>query len=175
MSALILCWDRGQLDSSWSVIKGFAMLDETVQHQLLDSPAGAREAAYAPYSNFKVGDAVLTAAGEIFSGCNIENASLGATICAAERVAILTAVAAGARDLTALAVIADTPDPVAPCGLCRQVLAEFTPDCRVVMANTAGRIRLATLKELLPRPSVGPMGARRGQLNPFKEERHDRT
>ena len=125
------------------------MLDETVQQQLLDQARRTREAAYAPYSNFKVGAAVLTAAGEIFSGCNIENASLGATICA-ERVAIFAAVAAGARDLTALAVIADTPDPVAPCGLCRQVLAEFSPDCRVLMANTAGQIRLANLQELLP-------------------------
>ena len=125
------------------------MLNETVQQQLLDQARRARETAYAPYSNFKVGAAVLTAAGEIFSGCNVENASLGATICA-ERVAILTAVAAGCRDLTALAVVADTPDPVAPCGLCRQVLAEFSPDCRVIMANTAGHIRLASLKELLP-------------------------
>ena len=104
------------------------MPDETVRQQLLDQARRAREAAYAPYSNFKVGAAVLTAAGEIFSGCNIENASLGATICA-ERVAIFTAVAAGCRALTALAVIADTPDPVAPCGLCCQVLAEFNPDC----------------------------------------------
>ena len=125
------------------------MLDETVQHQLLEQARRAREAAYAPYSNFKVGAAVLTAAGEIFSGCNIENASLGATICA-ERVAIFTAVAAGCRDLTALAVIADTPDPVAPCGLCRQVLAEFSPNGRVLMANTAGRWRLTSLQELLP-------------------------
>jgi len=125
------------------------MLDESLQGQLLDQARRARERAYAPYSNFKVGAAVLTAAGEIFSGGNVENASLGATICA-ERVAILTAVAAGCRDLTALAVIADTPDPAAPCGLCRQVLAEFSPDCPVLMANTAGRIRLANLKELLP-------------------------
>ena len=73
------------------------MLDETVQQQLLDQARRAREAAYAPYSSFKVGAAVLTAAGEIFSGCNIENASLGATICA-ERVAIFRAVAAGCRD-----------------------------------------------------------------------------
>jgi cytidine deaminase len=124
-------------------------MDETVRQNLLDQARRAREHAYAPYSNFTVGAAVLTAAGEIFSGCNIENASLGATICA-ERVAILTAVAAGARDLTVLAVIADTPAPVAPCGLCRQVLAEFSPDCRVVMANTAGQIQLASLKELLP-------------------------
>lgn len=125
------------------------MLNGTVQQQLLDQARYARETAYAPYSNFKVGAAVLTAAGDIFSGCNIENASLGATICA-ERVAILTAVAAGCRDLTALAVVADTPDPVAPCGLCRQVLAEFSPDCRVIMANTAGLVRLANLKDLLP-------------------------
>jgi len=125
------------------------MLDETVRQQLLDQARRAREAAYAPYSSFTVGAAVLTAAGEIFSGCNIENASLGATICA-ERVAIFRAVAAGWRDLTALAVIADTPEPVAPCGLCRQVLAEFNPNCLVLMANIAGSIRLANLKELLP-------------------------
>ena len=125
------------------------MLDETVQQQLLDQARRAREAAYAPYSNFKVGAAVLTAAGEIFSGGNVENASLGATVCA-ERVAIFTAVAAGHRDLTALAVMADTPEPVAPCGPCLQVLAEFSPDCRVLMATTAGKTRRANLKELLP-------------------------
>ena len=128
---------------------GFSMLTDTVRQQLLDRARRAREHAYAPYSNFKVGAAVLTATGEIFSGGNIENASLGATVCA-ERVAIFAAVAAGCRDLIALAVIADTPDPVAPCGLCRQVLAEFNPDCPVLLANTAGRWRLANLKELLP-------------------------
>jgi cytidine deaminase len=125
------------------------MLDEDVRQQLLDQARRAREQAYAPYSRFTAGAAVLTAAGEIFSGCNIENASLAATICA-ERVAIFRAVAAGHRDLTALALIADTPEPVAPCGLCRQVLAEFNSDCLVLMANTAGRTRLANLKELLP-------------------------
>jgi cytidine deaminase len=137
------------------------MLDETVQQQLLDQARRAREAAYAPYSSFTVGAAVLTAAGEIFSGCNIENASLGATICA-ERVAIFRAVAAGCRDLNALAVIADTPEPVAPCGLCRQVLAEFTPDCLVLMANMAGRIRLANLTELLPLAFRWPSGEHQG-------------
>jgi cytidine deaminase len=146
---------------------GFSMLTDTVRQQLLDRARRAREHAYAPYSNFKVGAAVLTAAGEIFSGCNIENASLGATICA-ERVAIFTAVAAGHRDLTALAVIADTPDPVAPCGLCRQVLAEFSPDCRVLMANTAGRIRLANLKELLPLPFRLPNGSAAGAAKPIQ-------
>jgi cytidine deaminase len=127
----------------------FPMPDETRRQQLIDAARRAREAAYAPYSNFKVGAAVLTAAGEIFSGCNIENASFGATICA-ERVAIFTAVAGGCRDLTALAVIADTPKPVAPCGLCRQVLAEFSPDCRIIMANLSGQWRMVNLKELLP-------------------------
>jgi cytidine deaminase len=133
------------------------MLDEDVRQQLLDRARRAREHAYAPYSRFTVGAAVLTATGEIFSGCNIENASLGATICA-ELVAIFVAVAAGCRALTALAVIADTPEPVAPCGLCRQVLAEFNPDCPVLMANLAGRTRLANLKELLPLAFRWPSG-----------------
>ncbi len=126
------------------------MLTEAVRQQLLDQARRARERAYAPYSHFRVGAAVLTAAtGEIYSGCNLENASYGATICA-ERVAIFAAVAAGCRDLTALAVLTDTPEPVAPCGLCRQVLAEFNPDCPVIMATTAGLWRLTNLKELLP-------------------------
>ncbi|MFA5110697.1 MAG: cytidine deaminase [Desulfobaccales bacterium] len=125
------------------------MLDESLRQQLLDAARRAREAAYAPYSDFKVGAALLTAAGEIFTGCNVENASFGATLCA-ERVAILTAVAAGHRRFTALAVVADTPKPVPPCGLCRQVLVEFSPDCQIIMANLAGQWRLATLKELLP-------------------------
>jgi cytidine deaminase len=125
------------------------MLDETVRQELLDQARQAREKAYAPYSNFQVGAAVLTAAGEVFTGGNIENASLGATVCA-ERVAIFTAVAAGQRRFTALAVMADTPEPVPPCGLCLQVLAEFSPDCAVLMATTAGRWRLLPLKELLP-------------------------
>ena len=146
------------------------MLDETVRQQLLDQARRAREAAYAPYSNFTVGAAVLTAAGEIFSGCNIENASLGATICA-ERVAIFTAVAAGCLDLTALLVIADTPDPVPPCGLCRQVLAEFSPNCRVLMANTAGRIRLANLKELLPLAFRLPPGSAARAAQPIRGEK----
>jgi cytidine deaminase len=128
---------------------GFSMLDEAGRQQLLNRARQAREAAYAPYSDFRVGAALLTAAGEIYTGCNIENASLGATICA-ERVAIFKAVAAGCRAFTALAVIADTPEPVAPCGLCRQVLAEFAPDCQVLMATLTGQSLLLNLKELLP-------------------------
>jgi cytidine deaminase len=125
------------------------MLDEPQIQQLLDAARGAREQAYAPYSGFPVGAAVLTETGEIFSGGNVENASLGATICA-ERVAICAAVAAGRRRFTALAVVADAPDPVPPCGLCRQVVAEFSPDCVIIMANLAGRRRVLNLRELLP-------------------------
>jgi cytidine deaminase len=127
------------------------MLDTAVQQQLLDRARVARQAAYAPYSHFSVGAAVLTADGDIFTGCNIENASFGATLCA-ERVAVFTAVAAGQRRFTALAVVAGTPDPVPPCGLCLQVLAEFSPDCQVIMATAAaaGAVRLATLEDLLP-------------------------
>jgi cytidine deaminase len=125
------------------------MLDETARQRLIDTARRPRERAYSPYSNFPVGAAVLTLTGEIFSGCNIENASFGAAICA-ERVAIFRAVSAGQRRFTALAAIADTPEPVAPCGLCRQVLAEFSPDCLVVMANLAGQWRLVELRKLLP-------------------------
>ena len=116
---------------------------------LIAAARQAQDAAYAPYSNFKVGAAVLTADGRIFTGCNIENASLGATVCA-ERVAIFTAVAAGQRQLRALAVIAEMPRPVAPCGLCLQVLAEFSLDCQVIMANKVGEYHVMQVRQLLP-------------------------
>lgn len=112
----------------------------------------AREHAHAPYSNFAVGAALLAADGKIFTGCNVENLSYGLTICA-ERVAIGTAVAAGARDFMALAVVADTAVPVSPCGACRQVMAEFGVP-KVLLANRAERMEF-TLEELLPRASAG--------------------
>lgn len=112
----------------------------------------ARERAYAPYSNFAVGAALLAEDGRIFSGCNVENISYGLTICA-ERVAIGTAVAAGARSFLALAVVADTAVPVSPCGACRQVMAEFGVP-KVLLANRTGRLEF-TLEELLPRASAG--------------------
>jgi cytidine deaminase len=125
------------------------MLEEQLIQKLIAAARQAREAAYAPYSNFKVGAAVLSADGRIFTGCNVENASFGATVCA-ERVAIFAAVAAGQRQIKALAVIADTPEPVAPCGLCRQVLQEFGADCQVIMANLTGEYRVVTMAQLLP-------------------------
>ncbi|AEB10393.1 cytidine deaminase [Desulfobacca acetoxidans] len=128
------------------------MLDKPLIHTLMAAARQAREAAYAPYSgDFRVGAAVLTGDGQVFTGCNVENASFGASMCA-ERVAIFAAVAAGQRQLTALVVIADTPQPIPPCGLCRQVLAEFAPACQVIMANTKGDYQVATMEQLLPYP-----------------------
>jgi cytidine deaminase len=111
-----------------------------------------RERAYAPYSKFHVGAALVAADGRIFVGCNVENLSYGLTNCA-ERVAIGAAVAAGARDLLAVAVVADTAVPISPCGACRQVLAEFGV-ARVLLANRTERLEFK-LDELLPRASAG--------------------
>ena len=111
--------------------------------------AAARERAYCPYSGFAVGAAALTASGRVFPGCNVENAAYPATICA-ERSALLGAYAAGDREIVALAVIADTPGPVSPCGTCRQVIYELAPGCTVALANTRGDIWLTTPQDLLP-------------------------
>ncbi len=109
----------------------------------------ARDKAYAPYSRFHVGAAVLTAEGIIISGCNIENAAYPSTMCA-ERVALHNAYAQGARTIIALAVIADTPGPVSPCGGCRQVMAELCPRAIIFLANTAGAWVETSLAALLP-------------------------
>jgi len=119
---------------------------------LVEAAWWARENAYAPYSNFSVGAALLAADGRVFSGCNVENISYGLTQCA-ERVAIGAAVAAGVREFLAVAVVADTGVPISPCGACRQVLAEFRVR-RVVLANRDGRVEFS-LDELLPRASAG--------------------
>ncbi|MCU0750316.1 MAG: cytidine deaminase [Akkermansiaceae bacterium] len=119
---------------------------------LLEEAWKARDRAYAPYSKFHVGAALLAADGRIFSGCNVENISYGLTNCA-ERVAIGAAVAAGVREFVAVAVVADTTVPISPCGACRQVLAEFRVP-RVMLANRAAREEFL-LEELLPRASAG--------------------
>lgn len=111
-----------------------------------------REAAYAPYSNFAVGAALLASDGRVFTGCNVENISYGLTNCA-ERVAIGAAVAAGVREFLAVAVVADTGVPISPCGACRQVLAEFGVS-RVLLANRTQRLEFS-LEDLLPRASSG--------------------
>ena len=117
---------------------------------LLDIARAARLHAYAPYSRFLVGAAVRGNSGTVYAGVNVENRSYGLTNCA-ERVAVGSAVAAGERTLTAIAVIGDTPTPITPCGACRQVLAEFAaPDTPVLLANLAGQTHHTTLGELLP-------------------------
>jgi len=119
-----------------------------LEEKLLEAAKNARLLSYSPYSKFKVGAAVLTKNGKIYSGCNIENASYGITNCA-ERTAIFKAVSEGERDLTALVVVADTEGPVSPCGACRQVIAEFKIDT-IIMANLHNDIKTVTWQELLP-------------------------
>ena len=111
-----------------------------------------RDRAYAPYSKFKVGAALLGADGVIYRGCNVENLSFGLTICA-ERNAVAQAVAAGCREFTALVVVADTREPVSPCGACRQVMAEFG-DFPILMVTRATSEE-TTLGILLPRAKTG--------------------
>ena len=116
----------------------------------------ARERAYARYSGFQVGAALLTSSGEIFAGCNIENSSYGGTVCA-ERVALGSAVAAGDPTPVAVVVITDASPPSLPCGLCLQALNEFAaPDLPVRLVNPAGESRQFRLAELLPHPFVLP-------------------
>jgi cytidine deaminase len=119
---------------------------------LLALARSARAMAYAPYSRFLVGAVVQTRDGRQFSGCNVENASYGLCLCA-ERTALFSAVAAGCRpgDFAALAVIADTPDPVSPCGACRQVMAELCDaDMPVLLANLGGATQQTSVAALLP-------------------------
>ena len=114
--------------------------------------------AHAPYSRFHVGSALLTANGAIFSGCNVENRSYGATVCA-ERVALAGAVAAGDPTPVAIVVITDTSPPSLPCGLCLQALSEFAaPDLPINLVNPASESREFRLEELLPHPFVLPDG-----------------
>jgi cytidine deaminase len=116
--------------------------------ELYEAAVTARKNAYIPYSHFAVGAAVRTDEGKIYTGCNIENASYGLSMCA-ERNAIFAAVAAGERKLAALCVVADTEEPVAPCGACRQVLAEFKIP-HVYLTNCRGKVKESSWQELLP-------------------------
>jgi cytidine deaminase len=126
------------------------------ESRLIAAAREARRHAYAPYSGFAVGAAVL-AGGRVFSGANVENASYGLSVCA-ERNAMMAAVLDGARSLEAVAVASDASPPSAPCGMCRQMLHEFAADpaaVRVIMVNGAGERRETTLAELLP-DAFGP-------------------
>ena len=124
----------------------------TTDDELIAAAWEARANAYAPYSNFQVGAALLAGDGRVFPGCNVENISYGLTNCA-ERVAIGAAVAAGVRRFEKVVVVADTAQPISPCGACRQVLAEFGVKS-VILANRTEQLEFS-LEELLPRASTG--------------------
>ena len=120
--------------------------------ELIALASQAREKAYAPYSNYPVGAALLTGSGQVYTGVNVENASYGLSICA-ERTAAVKAVSAGEREFVAIAVVTDNGG--SPCGACRQFLAEFGPQLRIILADVAGKSRVYTMSELLP-DSFGP-------------------
>ena len=118
--------------------------------QLIAQSKVARENAYVPYSKFKVGAALLTEDGKVYHGCNIENASYSMTNCA-ERTAFFKAVSEGVTKFTAIAIVADTPGPVSPCGACRQVMAEFCSQTMpVYLTNLNGDVQQTTVGDLLP-------------------------
>ena len=123
---------------------------------LIKAATAVRDQAYAPYSKFQVGAALLTENDEVITGCNVENISFGLTSCA-ERNAVFKAVSQGNRKFKAIAIVADTSDLTAPCGACRQVLAEFNPDLPVMLANLKGDRRLHALGDLLPHPFIEPL------------------
>ena len=123
-------------------------------NDLIAAATTAKSAAYAPYSKFAVGAAILTKNGRIFTGCNVENLSLGLTMCA-ERSAAAAAIAAGDKDFVMISVVTDSKKPAVPCGACRQVLAEFNPKMKIIAATTKGEVEEFDLSELLPKSAQG--------------------
>lgn len=117
--------------------------------ELLALAEASQQQAYAPYSNFAVGAALLAHDGRVFTGCNIENASYGLTMCA-ERVAIGKAISEGVKEFKAIAITADKATPCMPCGACRQVLSEFAPNLELVFRDEASELMVLKLTELLP-------------------------
>jgi cytidine deaminase len=118
---------------------------------LIEAALRARENAHAPYSKFNVGAALEDETGRLHTGCNVENATYGLTICA-ERVAVFKAISEGARKFRRIAVAADTDALTPPCGACRQILWEFCGDIEVILANPRGKTETLRLRDLFPRP-----------------------
>ena len=125
------------------------MSEESLQ-QLLETAKQARLQSIAPFSNFLVGAAVKTEAGKVYTGCNIESASYGLTVCA-ERVAIWKALSEGERDFSELAIVADTGTLTPPCGTCRQIIWEFAKNATIMLGNLRGQTQIVSIRELLPR------------------------
>lgn len=124
-------------------------MDEQKITELIAAAREAMENSYAPYSHFPVGAALLSDDGRVWTGCNIENASYGAANCA-ERTAIFKAVSEGMRKFIAIAIICKTEEYCSPCGICRQVMVEFSPDMEVIMVNQHNEYTMKTSAELLP-------------------------
>lgn len=124
------------------------------REKLIGEAIKVRENAYAPYSKYKVGAALLGKSGRIYTGCNVENVSFGATICA-ERAAVVKAVSEGETNFEALAVAVDSPTPGSPCGICRQFLVEFGKDLQLYLVNLQGKMVETTLDRYLP-DAFGP-------------------
>ena len=118
--------------------------------ELIDAAKAVRENAYAPFSEFRVGAALETDDGEVITGCNVESASYGLTVCA-ERVAIWKAISQGKRKIKHIAVVADTEELTPPCGVCRQIIWEFGGDIPVILSNLKGKTEIVQMKDLLPR------------------------
>jgi len=130
-------------------------LTDAVRRRLVRAASAARKRAYAPYSDFRVGAAVLDDRGRVVAGCNVENASYGLTCCA-ERTAIFKAVSEGAKRIRAVAIVLKGGTPCAPCGACRQVIFEFGPEAEVIMANAGSKgFERFPIRSLLPR-AFGP-------------------
>ncbi|MBA3770078.1 MAG: cytidine deaminase [Blastocatellia bacterium] len=123
---------------------------EVIDNDLIKAATDVREKAYAPFSKFKVGSALLTDDGSIVVGCNVESASYGLTVCA-ERVAIWKAISIGMTKIKRIAVVADTQELTPPCGACRQIIWEFGGDIPVIFANLNGKTETIQMKDLLPR------------------------
>jgi cytidine deaminase len=125
-------------------------LNEESLQELLETAKEARLQSIAPFSNFLVGAAVKTEAGKVYTGCNVESASYGLTVCA-ERVAIWKALSEGERDFSELAIVADTGSLTPPCGTCRQIIWEFAKNATIMLGNLRGETQIVSIRELLPR------------------------
>lgn len=121
-----------------------------VEETLVEKASTVLENAYAPYSNFRVGAALLTTDGDIYTGCNVENAAYGSTICA-ERTAIFKAVSEGEKEFSTISIVLENNEGIgSPCGACRQVMNEFNAEMKVIMANTDGDYKVSNVEKLLP-------------------------
>jgi cytidine deaminase len=123
------------------------MTDDKLVRRAMD----AKEMAYAPYSGFRVGAALLTKNGSVYLGCNVENGSYGLSICA-ERVAIGNALSVGESEFETLVVATDSEDFISPCGACRQVIWEFAKELRILLANVKGEVETTNIRTLFPSP-----------------------